>query len=431
MRRARPWRREGRRRRNARGVPRGQRRRHRGGRRGLSGCPCAATRRRLLAVGRLRVDADGGRRAATPITHRSDRSWYSESKAEAELVALAANDGALAVTAIRPHAIWDRATRSSSAASSSVPAPAVFRRRWRQGADRHDLRRQRCRRSRRCGGAADAGRPARRTARSSSRTASRSRSAPSWSRSARPPGSRLRPATSRSASRAAWLRWPSACGPGPGRATSRQHAFSRRPARPRALVRPAPVPRRDGLEAGGHDRRGHAPAGGVLPGRADAISVSAGPNRGGWTKAFPVSKPRAPPHEATTAIILIVISLAAVGAVAYGSYRERDRSNDLEGRIVNLEHTSDESASEIARLTADKVKLCRTVDIVRQKITGVVLSPEQPDAELRRSGRPVERTQRTIPTVNSTTGATPPARSLTSAPRRLDIFAPFHGSPSS
>ncbi len=47
-----------------------------------------------------------GAGAARPISARRDRSWYSESKAEAELVALAANDSALAVTAIRPHAIW-------------------------------------------------------------------------------------------------------------------------------------------------------------------------------------------------------------------------------------------------------------------------------------------------------------------------------------
>ena len=44
--------------------------------------------------------------AARPITVRGDRSWYSESKGAAELVALAANAPALAVTAIRPHAIW-------------------------------------------------------------------------------------------------------------------------------------------------------------------------------------------------------------------------------------------------------------------------------------------------------------------------------------
>ena len=47
-----------------------------------------------------------GAGAEAPITARGDRSWYSESKGEAELVALAANGSALAVTAIRPHAIW-------------------------------------------------------------------------------------------------------------------------------------------------------------------------------------------------------------------------------------------------------------------------------------------------------------------------------------
>ncbi len=47
-----------------------------------------------------------GADARPPITTRHDRSWYSESKAEAELIALAANGSTLAVTAIRPHAIW-------------------------------------------------------------------------------------------------------------------------------------------------------------------------------------------------------------------------------------------------------------------------------------------------------------------------------------
>lgn len=47
-----------------------------------------------------------GAGAREPITRRHDRSWYSESKAEAELIALAANGPTLAVTAIRPHAIW-------------------------------------------------------------------------------------------------------------------------------------------------------------------------------------------------------------------------------------------------------------------------------------------------------------------------------------
>ncbi len=47
-----------------------------------------------------------GEGARAPIVRRRDRSWYSESKAEAEVLALAANEGDLAVTAIRPHAIW-------------------------------------------------------------------------------------------------------------------------------------------------------------------------------------------------------------------------------------------------------------------------------------------------------------------------------------
>ncbi len=47
-----------------------------------------------------------GAGASSPITARHDRSWYSESKAEAEVLALSANAPGLAVTAIRPHAIW-------------------------------------------------------------------------------------------------------------------------------------------------------------------------------------------------------------------------------------------------------------------------------------------------------------------------------------
>ena len=100
--------------------------------------------------------------------------------------------------------------------------------------------------------------------------------------------------------------------------------------------------------------------------------------------------------KASTAIILIVISLAAVGGVAYGSYRERERSNDLEGRIAALEHTSDESAGEIQRLSADKVKLCATVDIVRQKITGVVLSPDSQTPNFDVQADPLSAPERTI-----------------------------------
>jgi nucleoside-diphosphate-sugar epimerase len=47
-----------------------------------------------------------GAGARAPITSRDDRSWYSESKGEAELHALAAHSPTLSVTAIRPHAIW-------------------------------------------------------------------------------------------------------------------------------------------------------------------------------------------------------------------------------------------------------------------------------------------------------------------------------------
>jgi len=47
-----------------------------------------------------------GAGAEAPITARRDRSWYSESKAQAELAALAANGSSLAVTALRPHVIW-------------------------------------------------------------------------------------------------------------------------------------------------------------------------------------------------------------------------------------------------------------------------------------------------------------------------------------
>jgi nucleoside-diphosphate-sugar epimerase len=47
-----------------------------------------------------------GAGAEAPITRRRDRSWYSESKAVAEVEALAANGSTLGVTAIRPHVVW-------------------------------------------------------------------------------------------------------------------------------------------------------------------------------------------------------------------------------------------------------------------------------------------------------------------------------------
>ena len=74
----------------------------------------------------------------------------------------------------------------------ACPGRPAVRRRRREGADRHDLRRQRCRRARRRGRAADAGRPARRPR--VRRLERRATPAPraSWSRSARPPACRLR-----------------------------------------------------------------------------------------------------------------------------------------------------------------------------------------------------------------------------------------------
>jgi len=75
----------------------------------VAACRAAGVSRLVVvsspSVGYESVPAVGAG-AEAPITARGDRSWYSESKGEAELVALAANDHTLAVTAIRPHAIW-------------------------------------------------------------------------------------------------------------------------------------------------------------------------------------------------------------------------------------------------------------------------------------------------------------------------------------
>ena len=114
-------------------------------------------------------------------------------------------------------------------------------------------------------------------------------------------------------------------------------------------------------------------------------------------EAFPVSKPRPRlAHESNHSDHPHRDQPRRGRAIAYGSYRERERSNDLEGRIVALEHTSTESASEIERLTADKVKLCRSVDIVRQKITGVVLNPGSPTPNFDVQADPLSAPERTI-----------------------------------
>jgi nucleoside-diphosphate-sugar epimerase len=82
----------------------------------LGGTESVVAACRAVGVGRLVVVSSPsvgyesvptiGAGANAAITARVDRSWYSESKAEAELAALAANDGPLAVTAVRPHVIW-------------------------------------------------------------------------------------------------------------------------------------------------------------------------------------------------------------------------------------------------------------------------------------------------------------------------------------
>ena len=154
----------------------GQRRWHRGRRRGLPGCPTcrdsSSSPRRQSATSRRPTVGAG---AAAPITQRSDRSWYSESKAEAELVALAANGGALSVTAIRPHAIWGPGdTQLVGRIVERARAGRLFVVGGGQRADRHDLRGQRRRRARRCSRATHAQTARSPAARSSSRTASRS-----------------------------------------------------------------------------------------------------------------------------------------------------------------------------------------------------------------------------------------------------------------
>ena len=82
--------------------------------------------------------------------------------------------------------------------------------------------------------------------------------------------------------------------------------------------------------------------------------------------------------KASTAIILIVISLAAVGGVAYGSYRASTKTDRVEKRVAALEQANNDSAKAIEQLNADKVRLCLSVDRVREKITGVVLAPGSP-----------------------------------------------------
>ena len=100
--------------------------------------------------------------------------------------------------------------------------------------------------------------------------------------------------------------------------------------------------------------------------------------------------------RARTAIILIVISLAAVAGVAYGSYRASTKSDKLEKRVVALEQASHDSTTQIEQLNADKAKLCASVDRVRQKITGVVLSPDSPTPNFDVEADPLSAPERII-----------------------------------
>ena len=82
--------------------------------------------------------------------------------------------------------------------------------------------------------------------------------------------------------------------------------------------------------------------------------------------------------RASTAILLIVICLAAVGGVAYGSYRSKTQTDKLEKRVAALERANAAATSRLDGLDADRQKLCASVDRVRTKITGVVLAPNSP-----------------------------------------------------
>lgn len=100
--------------------------------------------------------------------------------------------------------------------------------------------------------------------------------------------------------------------------------------------------------------------------------------------------------RASTAIILIVISLAAVGGVAYGSYRASTDTDRLEKRVTALEQANRDSASGIEQLKADRQKLCASVDRVREKITGVVLTPGSPAPNFDVEADPLSAAERTI-----------------------------------
>ncbi len=111
--------------------------------------------------------------------------------------------------------------------------------------------------------------------------------------------------------------------------------------------------------------------------------------------------------KARTSIILIVISLAAVAGVAYGSYRASTETDDLAKRVTGLELSNHDSASRIEQLEADKQKLCASVDRVRQKITGVVLTPGSPTPNFDVEADPLSAPDRIILTLYNWCQAAP------------------------
>jgi hypothetical protein len=98
----------------------------------------------------------------------------------------------------------------------------------------------------------------------------------------------------------------------------------------------------------------------------------------------------------STSIILIVISLAAVAGVAYGSYRASQQTGRLEKRVAALEQANTGSAQAIDKLRTDKRSLCASVNRVREKITGVVLAPGSPTPNFDLQADPLGASERII-----------------------------------
>jgi hypothetical protein len=100
--------------------------------------------------------------------------------------------------------------------------------------------------------------------------------------------------------------------------------------------------------------------------------------------------------SARTAIILIVISLAAVAGVAYGSYRSSQQSDGLEVRVAALERAAGASTASLERLETQRQRLCASADRVRQKITGVALAPDSPAPNFDFLADPLSASERII-----------------------------------